>query len=119
MDVLAARAVLARAPGLDAGHVSALRAAAGGVEESLVDASTWTQVELPPRARAYLALPDEGALRADLLWLGTSGVRLLLSTDADYPPRLLQTPGAPGTLRSEEHTSELQSRRDLVCRLLL
>src|SRR5690349_24065967 len=24
-----------------------------------------------------------------------------------------------GTLRSEEHTSELQSRRDLVCRLLL
>src|SRR5690349_21932466 len=27
-------------------------------------------------------------------------------------------PGLPG-LRSEEHTSELQSRRDLVCRLLL
>src|SRR5438874_7403595 len=25
----------------------------------------------------------------------------------------------PRTLRSEEHTSELQSRRDLVCRLLL
>src|SRR5690349_24238259 len=25
----------------------------------------------------------------------------------------------PITLRSEEHTSELQSRRDLVCRLLL
>src|SRR5438874_6439105 len=25
----------------------------------------------------------------------------------------------PETLRSEEHTSELQSRRDLVCRLLL
>src|SRR5437868_10139078 len=27
--------------------------------------------------------------------------------------------GAPKTLRSEEHTSELQSRFDLVCRLLL
>src|SRR5438874_9747685 len=26
---------------------------------------------------------------------------------------------APDRLRSEEHTSELQSRRDLVCRLLL
>src|SRR5690349_22018108 len=26
---------------------------------------------------------------------------------------------APARLRSEEHTSELQSRRDLVCRLLL
>src|SRR5438874_9807798 len=25
----------------------------------------------------------------------------------------------PGGFRSEEHTSELQSRRDLVCRLLL
>src|SRR5690349_23018544 len=28
-------------------------------------------------------------------------------------------PTVPGTNRSEEHTSELQSRRDLVCRLLL
>src|SRR5215471_15883602 len=27
--------------------------------------------------------------------------------------------GVPGAARSEEHTSELQSRRDLVCRLLL
>src|SRR5204862_8216049 len=38
------------------------------------------------------------------------------------PPASLS--GAPagegfGTKRSEEHTSELQSRRDLVCRLLL
>src|SRR5207249_9140330 len=29
------------------------------------------------------------------------------------------TVGADGNLRSEEHTSELQSRFDLVCRLLL
>src|SRR5690349_23491946 len=29
-----------------------------------------------------------------------------------------EEPSAP-TIRSEEHTSELQSRRDLVCRLLL
>src|SRR5690349_24206859 len=28
-------------------------------------------------------------------------------------------PIAPSMFRSEEHTSELQSRRDLVCRLLL
>src|SRR5438067_7214490 len=28
-------------------------------------------------------------------------------------------PGRPGFRRSEEHTSELQSRFDLVCRLLL
>src|SRR5699024_12649205 len=31
----------------------------------------------------------------------------------------LQRDSASGTLRSEEHTSELQSRFDLVCRLLL
>src|SRR5207302_4720670 len=29
------------------------------------------------------------------------------------------SPGARGTSRSEEHTSELQSRENLVCRLLL
>src|SRR6266496_6487911 len=34
-------------------------------------------------------------------------------------PRRGGPPGAPGAGRSEEHTSELQSRRDLVCRLLL
>src|SRR3712207_7201692 len=33
-------------------------------------------------------------------------------------PRKGAGPG-PGTLRSEEHTSELQSRQYLVCRLLL
>src|SRR5690606_42033858 len=45
---------------------------------------------------------------------------------ADHPhhpprPRPLLDPGAPGREadRSEEHTSELQSRENLVCRLLL
>src|SRR5688572_32231473 len=31
----------------------------------------------------------------------------------------LRRPGAPGGVRSEEHTSELQSQSNLVCRLLL
>src|SRR6266496_5347084 len=39
------------------------------------------------------------------------------------PPRAPRGPGTPipppPRSRSEEHTSELQSRRDLVCRLLL
>src|SRR5690606_40955788 len=34
-------------------------------------------------------------------------------------PRLQAIMGATGALRSEEHTSELQSRENLVCRLLL
>src|SRR6267378_4947141 len=33
--------------------------------------------------------------------------------------RFLRGSSSPGCERSEEHTSELQSRRDLVCRLLL
>src|SRR5690349_23265081 len=32
---------------------------------------------------------------------------------------IVAQPSVPGVTRSEEHTSELQSRRDLVCRLLL
>src|SRR5690606_41910612 len=39
----------------------------------------------------------------------------LLATLAHHPVRLL----AAGRNRSEEHTSELQSRENLVCRLLL
>src|SRR5258705_7791986 len=39
---------------------------------------------------------------------------LLLGLSAGYGPRWLDN-----TLRSEEHTSELQSLRHLVCRLLL
>src|SRR5438874_2961781 len=34
-------------------------------------------------------------------------------------PRRRGRPARAGLARSEEHTSELQSRRDLVCRLLL
>src|SRR6266699_7150689 len=36
-----------------------------------------------------------------------------------YPPRRTRHRRPPGVRRSEEHTSELQSRPHLVCRLLL
>src|SRR5215469_18533916 len=47
---------------------------------------------------------------------------LPISTSSRWGPK--STPGTPAptayrSSRSEEHTSELQSRRDLVCRLLL
>src|SRR3712207_7527295 len=35
------------------------------------------------------------------------------------PPRTWSSPSPPSSRRSEEHTSELQSRQYLVCRLLL
>src|SRR5437868_10315311 len=51
----------------------------------------------------------------------------ILSAQLAYPEILIDKPSfaaapaahAPGAGRSEEHTSELQSRFDLVCRLLL
>src|SRR5690349_23521558 len=39
--------------------------------------------------------------------------------DHFFPVARLVAPHDPERQRSEEHTSELQSRRDLVCRLLL
>src|SRR2546428_4537740 len=52
-----------------------------------------------------------------------SSEQLLLSWMASRPewPSFSTTtpPGREGHSRSEEHTSELQSRSDLVCRLLL
>src|SRR3712207_7152839 len=39
--------------------------------------------------------------------------------DLEIEDGVVQVKGVPGTARSEEHTSELQSRQYLVCRLLL
>src|SRR5690606_41462198 len=39
--------------------------------------------------------------------------------DADRPVRRWGTRASTSSVRSEEHTSELQSRENLVCRLLL
>src|SRR5690349_23383868 len=44
--------------------------------------------------------------------------RRTFTTPAE-PERLASCKGVYEPMRSEEHTSELQSRRDLVCRLLL
>src|SRR5690349_22462280 len=43
----------------------------------------------------------------------------MISRTCSWPPSRGCIPRPPAPGRSEEHTSELQSRRDLVCRLLL
>src|SRR5699024_12485107 len=53
--------------------------------------------------------------RVDRGMLEQQDRRAALSCEHFFVVSLLQIPG----LRSEEHTSELQSRFDLVCRLLL
>jgi DNA processing protein len=55
-------------------------------------------VELPPSARAFLALPDEAAIDADVAWLETSGAHLVPCTSPHYPPLLAQTSRAPAAL---------------------
>src|SRR5690349_23612808 len=45
--------------------------------------------------------------------------RILPTRSPSWPITEESTPTASASSRSEEHTSELQSRRDLVCRLLL
>src|SRR2546429_6069460 len=80
-------------------------------------------IRRPPRSTLfpYTTLFRSGE-RTTLRWLGSSGVEL--KVQHALPPLksaevfvLLEPRDLP--LRSEEHTSELQSRLHLVCRLLL
>src|SRR2546427_3891926 len=48
-----------------------------------------------------------------------SAARLVPERERRSEERRALRPGAPAVLRSEEHTSELQSQSNLVCRLLL
>src|SRR5437868_11120831 len=60
--------------------------------------------------------PDQGGNdpHVDKGWDAEPGEHGVNQTSANHPEHCAQ-----GRVRSEEHTSELQSRFDLVCRLLL
>src|SRR6266496_2714880 len=76
----------------------------------------------PGEQRALLALREPVAARRGLRGGFRSRPHPGLSDVTGHPAwmRWLRSWRDPrGRLRSEEHTSELQSRRDLVCRLLL
>jgi DNA processing protein len=98
MDALAARALIARTPGLTADSAAALLTAAGGDPTGAGRAARAAGVELSPAARSFLTAPDERALAADRAWLEESGAAIVLATDGDYPPLLKQTAGAPVAL---------------------
>src|SRR5690625_5714324 len=66
--------------------------------------------------------------RAHQAWAGSSGTSSMAPRPSTYVSHLQKTPcinclrgsaTKPDWYRSEEHTSELQSRGHLVCRLLL
>jgi len=98
MEISRARVVLARAPGLGSTHLEALIAAAGGEAERVLEARVARAVALPPATRAFLSAPDAAAIAADVAWLAGSGARILLCTDAEYPPLLKQIAAPPPTL---------------------
>ena len=98
MDTNRARAVLARTPALEAGHLRELLDAAGGEPERALGARVTQRVRLPDATQQFLAAPDHAAIDADLVWIAASGARIVLATDPDYPALLLQSSGAPAAL---------------------
>src|SRR3989442_11011407 len=72
-------------------------------------------IRRPPRSTLF---PYTTLFRSRLItaWLE---VRVLPGPPRNHPTTLRSLRGGPGRTRSEEHTSELQSRPHLVCRLLL
>src|SRR5690349_23360929 len=78
---------------------------------------------LDPERLALLARLTHGLAPADLYWIAAySAAAAAGGAVAVSLPGMGEQPADAGrrlTIRSEEHTSELQSRRDLVCRLLL
>src|SRR3712207_7685969 len=71
-------------------------------------------------ADADVPLRGEEARRERLrVWVGGQAVAGVAELLVGVGARVRQALPAEGVLRSEEHTSELQSRQYLVCRLLL
>src|SRR5438105_10776314 len=79
--------------------------------EAMVEAEARYLAKLRDAARAPGAPPPRIAGRRGFLAAAAAGASLL--------PKIVHAKTPPGAVRSEEHTSELQSRVDLVCRLLL
>src|SRR6266511_1798269 len=87
-----------------------------------------TQVVQAPACLAQRGIQTTVHIKQFLVDCGTARVGLELMSDADHvaPGLLVRSKRADAargqdgrTGRSEEHTSELQSRENLVCRLLL
>src|SRR2546426_7732010 len=83
-------------------------------------------IRRPPRSTLFpyttlfrSRLPDEGGRPVGDRHQWTNGERQAQPRSARHPRRGTDRDPRPGRARSEEHTSELQSPCNLVCRLLL
>src|SRR2546430_6992824 len=68
------------------------------------------------RSHRFARAPERAG---DEIGRGLRLARQQVAQDFPAPPRLHAPIGVDRNLRSEEHTSELQSQSNLVCRLLL
>src|SRR5699024_12860664 len=104
------------------GDGSARRAGCGGSRVGGRSTSRRGEHVAQREAQAARALPEHSPAGSDDLTQGAESTTTAAepwSTGVDTKARLrLDAPRFPRR-RSEEHTSELQSRFDLVCRLLL
>jgi DNA processing protein len=92
------RAIIARAQGLSATQLARIVALTPDLSLLEGSARPLAALEIPPRTREWLATPDPALVDEDLHWLDRTGIVLLLSCDADYPPLLLQSPDPPVAL---------------------
>src|SRR5690349_9867585 len=101
--------VLPASDDLSALHYQAWQTAVDGGRQSILV----LEENFLPTANHYQVLDTDEPW--DMIYLGR------VSHGADMPLEggLVKPGPSSGSFRSEEHTSELQSRRDLVCRLLL
>src|SRR3712207_7449985 len=72
-----------------------------------------------PYTTLFRSPPRDADLAFDVRFLPNPHWEPDLRPLTGHDPRVVEYVGREGTLRSEEHTSELQSRQYLVCRLLL
>src|SRR5690349_22837471 len=79
-------------------------------------------IRRPPRSTLfpYTTLFRSAAAAAELFGPLLRRAARVIDRPIPFPKvDIAVVPAFGGAMRSEEHTSELQSRRDLVCRLLL
>src|SRR5688572_17727804 len=120
------------------GHVAVIGAGAWGTALAAVAAGAGAKVSLWAREPDVIEsisrtrenarflpgakLPDEIEPTLDIARASSRADAILLTAPAQHLRAMLLTLKPhmkPGTPRSEEHTSELQSQSNLVCRLLL
>jgi DNA processing protein len=109
MDALRARAVLARIPSLESSQLVALLAGADHDPARALEPRHVRRLELTPELRHRLLAPDEAQLALDEAWLDSSGTHILLCTDADYPPLLLEGVSTPATLYVQGNLAALRT----------